>query len=93
VSNEATIAAIGRRLAVALSFRARERSPEALRKVLEIQTELCAAVKAEATTETVEVMTFDKDGMISAGFIRKDMLPLASSTHSGTRPDGLEAPT
>jgi hypothetical protein len=41
------IAEVGRELAWALAFRARERTPEANRKVLELMTRLCATVNEE----------------------------------------------
>jgi hypothetical protein len=56
--SDADIAAIGRDLAVALSQRARSRSVDDQKLVLQLQTQLCAAVFGEvekSDQESIEV--------------------------------------
>jgi hypothetical protein len=45
--SDETIASIGRQLADAMVTRARTRLPDDQKKVLDLQTQLCAAVKEE----------------------------------------------
>jgi hypothetical protein len=53
--SDSEIANIGRYLAIALSRRGYERSPEATKEVLRLQTELCAAVRSEEPPKEPEV--------------------------------------
>jgi hypothetical protein len=67
MSNE-TIASIARELVNAMLLRAKSRAAEDTRRVLELQTELCAAVRSEAADRLVDA----HDKLASVILDRKD---------------------